>query len=150
MSTTTPERSTSPAAADPMEPVKPKILLAEDDREMRRALAWGLRRAGYDVVEFKSGYALTDHLVDALLADPERPIADLIISDIRMPGASGLDILEGVRTLDAALPVVLITAFGSPATHADAADLGAMVLDKPFDLDDLVAVVQKALERKPG
>jgi DNA-binding NtrC family response regulator len=126
---------------------RPWVLLAEDDREMRRGLAWGLRKDGYEVLEFKDGFKLTDYLVDALMEDPE-DVADVIVSDIRMPGTSGLQILEGLRAFGVATPVILITAFGDPTTHDEATRLHACVLDKPFDLEDLLAAVKRALERK--
>jgi DNA-binding NtrC family response regulator len=69
---------------------------------------------------------------------------DLVISDIRMPGLSGLEILEGLSKREDFPPFVLITAFGDAATHAAAEQNGALALfDKPFDIDDLVEKVRK-------
>jgi DNA-binding response OmpR family regulator len=125
------------------------VLLAEDDTEMRRALAWALEKDGFDVFEFRDGSKLDDYLIDFILADVDADIADIVISDIRMPGASGLEILEAIRTLDAAMPVILITAFGDRKTHEEAAELNARVLDKPFDTAELLATVREALDRRP-
>ena len=62
-----------------------------------------------------------------------------MISDIKMPGLSGLDLLDTLRRSDWAMPVILITAFGDRETHDEAIRLGAVrVFDKPFELDDLV------------
>jgi DNA-binding response OmpR family regulator len=136
--------ASGPASAPASAP-RPRILLAEDDREMRRALGWGLRRAGYDVREFADACDLSDHIADQLVCHRGGALAELIISDIRMPGGSGLGLLEGLREFDGATPVILITAFGSASTHAVAAALGARVLDKPFDIEELLALVRKAL-----
>ncbi|HEY3242009.1 MAG TPA: response regulator, partial [Phycisphaerae bacterium] len=83
-----------------------RILLAEDDREMRHILAWELRMAGYDVVEAQNGIQLLD-LLGSSLIHARLFSVDMIISDIRMPGASGLRVLEDLRRFDAHTPVVL-------------------------------------------
>lgn len=129
---------------DPEDAHRVRILLAEDDLAMRQLLVTALRWEGYRVVSAKNGFELLDVLASALL---RREAFDLIVSDIRMPGPSGLEVLRGVR--DASFrppPVILITAFGSSDTHARAADLGAAaVLDKPFLLEELIRVVSRIL-----
>lgn len=119
------------------------VLLAEDDPAMRAMLARALRRWGYLVVEALDG----DHLaalVDALLLAPgagARAI-DVIVSDVRMPGPSGIDVLGALRAVDWATPVVLMSAFADASVHAEAERLGAVaVFDKPFDVDDLCTAV---------
>jgi DNA-binding NtrC family response regulator len=77
----------------------------------------------------------------------DQPLApfDLIISDVRMPGYGGLDLLASLRHANSRVPVILITAFGSASTHAAAKRLGAFAtLDKPFDLDDLMTLASSA------
>jgi CheY-like chemotaxis protein len=123
----------------------PLILLAEDNPEMRHVLARALRARGYEALELKDGKELFDRIAGHMLikgyVEP-----DLIISDIRMPGRSGLEILAALRNLDWAMPVILITAFGDEETHAEAKRLGAaLILDKPFDIDDLLAAVGEIL-----
>jgi DNA-binding response OmpR family regulator len=124
-----------------------RILLAEDDAAMRALLARTLRRAGFDVVEARSGHETLDRLSQGL--DVELPIGfDLIISDVHMPGYDGLNILASIRQAPIRVPVILITAFGTAAAHATAGRLGAFaILDKPFDLDDLMALVKAAISR---
>ncbi|MBW2702017.1 MAG: response regulator [Deltaproteobacteria bacterium] len=122
-----------------------KIVLAEDDEDMRDLLAGALKRAGYAVDEVADGNELLDHLADGLLAEGRVP-PDLIVSDIRMPGWTGLDVLAGLREPDWTVPIILITAFGNEETHAEAERLGAAVLlDKPFDVDDLLQAVHKVI-----
>jgi DNA-binding NtrC family response regulator len=70
---------------------------------------------------------------------------DVVVSDLRMPGYDGLNIVATLRQNAPDVPVILITAFGTMATHVEAARLGAYaILDKPFDLDDLMSLVKAA------
>lgn len=117
-----------------------RVLLAEDDTEMRRLLATALRREHCEVIEARTGLQLSEQITLAN-TDSARAL-DLIISDIRMPGRSGLDVLGTLRRSDSHTPVILITGFGDPETHAQAYQLGALaVFNKPFDLDDLRTLV---------
>ena len=123
-----------------------RVLLAEDDRELRTLMAEALRRDGLDVVEVEDGRALVDRLADAVSADGALDGFDLVVSDVRMPGFTAIDVLTALRPFLKRTPVVLITAFGDPRTHARARGLGAAaVLDKPFDIDDLRAMLGKLL-----
>lgn len=120
----------------------PVVLLAEDDDELRRLLARKLRRRGLDVVEARTGTQLVElvveHTVEPLA--PEQKEASLVISDLRMPGRSGLDVLRLLRRSNVEVPVILMTAFGSREVHDEARLLGAAaVFDKPVDLDELAA-----------
>jgi DNA-binding response OmpR family regulator len=125
---------------------QPHILLAEDDDELRKLLAWSLHRAGLMVTECADGLVLLDHL-DGYLFSRETNDFDLIISDIRMPGITGIEILEGLHTLENFPPMILITAFGDEETHAQAQRLGvAAMFDKPFDIEDLLATVREVLQ----
>jgi len=122
-----------------------RILLAEDDLEMRRLLAWSLERGGYRVTECADGITLLRQLG---LMDPLRgkPDYDLVISDVRMPGYTGLQVLESIRACDDCPPVVLISAFADAATREKADRLGAAeLLPKPFDVDELLAAVRRLL-----
>lgn len=118
------------------EPVR--LLLAEDDDAMRSFIAEALGRDGYEIVEVASGTELAAEL-DRLVGENGRaPAVDVVVSDIHMPGRSALDVLAQFHTVIDAIPIVLITAFGSDETHAQARDMGiAAVIDKPFDMDDL-------------
>ncbi|HET8933933.1 MAG TPA: response regulator [Polyangiales bacterium] len=138
---TAPQRALSACRSAPL------LVLAEDDDEFRALLARTLRRAGYDVAELNNGVQLLRTLVSHQLDGASSEIA-MIISDIRMPGASGMDALEGINWTSWPIPVVLMTGFGDRETHQKAAKLGAAaVIDKPFDLDELLALVTKLLHK---
>ncbi len=127
-----------------------RILLAEDDADMRDLLARALVHEGYAVTECSNGIQLLDHLSGLLDRRPLEPF-DVIISDIRMPGLTGLEILEGLQGDGGLPPTILITAFGDEATHAEAQLAGAVVtLDKPFEVEDLLAVVRRVLGQGHG
>lgn len=127
-----------------------RVLVAEDDDEMRALLASTLRLDGFEVLEAKNGLELVDHIVPWLAGrEPPAPI-DVIVSDVQMPCFTGMEVLSGLSELRRRPAVVLITAFGDSATHEQARRLGAVtVLDKPFDLDDLRGVLSHVVTRRP-
>ncbi len=122
---------------------RPRVLIAEDDNEMRRLLLKVLRADGYAAVECRDGIELFGHL-EAFVGRQADLDFDAIISDILMPGPTGLEILEALHDRTGFPPVILITAFGDKATHARAEKAGAAaVLDKPFGIDELLAKVHE-------
>ena len=127
------------------------VLLAEDDDEMRALLVMAFLREGYHVTECLHGVDLLGHLESFLCPQDMPPEQwedfDLIVSDIRMPGVTALEVIEGVQQYGGLPPIILITAFGDRDTHMRAHELGvATVFDKPFEFDDLLA---KARELVP-
>lgn len=124
-----------------------RILLAEDDKEMRILLALSLKRSGYDVVQCPDGVDMLTHLEAFLL--PYKTVHesfDLIVSDIWMPGVTGMEVLQGKPNRANFPPMILITAFGDDETHAQAAECGvAAMFDKPFDVDELLEKVNAIL-----
>ncbi len=115
------------------------ILLAEDDFEMRKMLAWSLKREGYEVGECASGTELLEKL-GLLELVPSAQVYDLIISDIRMPGQSGLEVFETLSEFLDFPPIILLTAFPDEKIIKRSEQLGAVaILAKPFEIDDLIA-----------
>lgn len=128
----------------------PRILVAEDDAEMRRLLVWRLQNAGFDTVECADGYQLLDNLGHPVLSG-EPDDFDLIVSDIRMPGVTGLEVLEGIHETEWYAPMILITAFGNDEIHQQAERLGAAgMFDKPFDIDLLIERIREILVLSPS
>jgi DNA-binding NtrC family response regulator len=117
--------------------MKHRILIVEDEEKLRRVMELQLQSAGFDVE--KAGSA-----EDALRMVDR---ADLVITDLRMPGMDGLELLATIRRQNLHLPVIVITAFGTIENAVEAMKAGAVdFLLKPFSLDHLMAVVAKALE----
>jgi len=126
-----------------------RVLVAEDDDELRWLISRTLRKSGFDVIEARDGSALLDRAGEMILHDHTLSGIDLIVSDVRMPGWSGLDVLAGLQHSGVRVPMVLITAFGDDKTHRQAARLGAAaVVDKPFDMDHLCDVVLSSIQWK--
>ena len=117
----------------PMQP-RLRLLLAEDDDDVRWSLGQLLQAQGFEVISVSSGTAMLEHLGAALLFEGRAVPPDIIVTDVRMPGLSGIQVLEGVRSSGWTIPVILITGYGDEATKAYAHSLNALVLDKPLDL----------------
>ncbi len=122
-----------------------RVLLAEDDETLRRLLADVLRQDGYEVEEARDGTELLERIDASLVVRWERAEQVVVVADVHMPGFTGLDVLAILRCAHCVAPVVLITAYGDPETHAEARELGAVVLDKPFELDALRSALADAV-----
>ncbi|SFM44839.1 sigma-54-dependent transcriptional regulator [Thermodesulforhabdus norvegica] len=118
-----------------------RILVVDDDNSHRLMLSTVLDEWGYEVVEADSG----DKAVALVRSEP----VDLVIMDIRMPGIDGIEATKLIRQFNPALPVIILTAYGSIPSAVDAVKSGAFdYLTKPVDLDALNAVINKALEHE--
>jgi CheY-like chemotaxis protein len=123
-----------------------RVLVADDDPDLRQVIAEALRAEGFEVIEAESGPQLLDLIGPTLMGKPGGPPFELVVSDYRMPGISGMSVLGGLRQFDGRLPFIMITAFGDPVTHAEARRLGATaVLDKPFEMRRLIELVRESL-----
>lgn len=139
------ESTLSTVAARPL--ANGRILLAEDDLEMRNMLAWALKREGYLVQECHDGASL-QKWIDRSRSRSSNVEFDMVISDIRMPGLTGLDVLREVQGRSLGLPMILISAFCDQETRELARRLGAAeLLSKPFETEDLVARVKQLMRR---
>ena len=114
-----------------------RILLAEDDPNLRRVLAYHLEREGHRVVQAQDG-------AEALSLLHTEPL-DLVFTDVRMPGVDGMELLRKVRQEKPDLPVVVMTAFGTIEDAVAAMREGASdYLTKPVEREALLLAVQKA------
>jgi len=117
-----------------------RVVVVEDETAVRDLLEEVLRGAGYDVVGYPNGLTA----LDALLAGTD---ADLVISDLRMPGMGGDELLTQLRASRPELNVVVITAFGSIESAIEMVKAGAYdYLTKPFGSDELLLTVQRAMQ----
>jgi two-component system response regulator PilR (NtrC family) len=134
--------STALQAAEPTAAQRPpRILVVDDERSMRELLAIVLRREGYEVLLAENGKSAVDTL--------EREQVDLLISDIKMPDLSGVEVLRAAKRIDPDILGIMITAFASTDTAVEAMRLGACdYLSKPFDIDLLKMKVREKIENR--
>jgi len=118
-----------------------RILVVEDEPDLRKVLSTLLRRGGYTVDLAEEGNGACDRL--------SHEVYDLIITDLKLPGRSGIEVLRASRQACPETPVIVITAFGTDETAAEARRLGAFnYILKPFDTDKILADVEIALDWK--
>jgi len=121
--------------------MKFRLLIADDEKNIREGLAAGLELAGYEVVTAVDG---DDALKRFLKGD-----IDLVISDLRMPGLSGIELLEKIQTEIPGTPVILLTGHGTVETAVEAIRLGAWdFLTKPVNIDHLTLLAKQALDNR--
>lgn len=115
-----------------------RILLAEDDDDMRRFLVKALERAGYEVIDFDNGASAYERL-------REEPF-NLLLTDIVMPEMDGIELARRATEIDPDLKVMFITGFAAVALNPDSnTPKDARILSKPFHLRQLVDEVEKIL-----
>jgi len=115
-----------------------KIILAEDDDDMRRFLVKALEKAGHHVTAFGEGASAFDEI--------KQTTFDLLLTDIVMPEMDGIELARRAAELDPHLKIMFITGFAAVALHPDSkAPKDAKVLSKPFHLRDLVAEVDRMM-----
>lgn len=122
--------------------MKPRtILVVDDDESLRRVTQMQLEEAGYSVLSAASG-------VEALRLIDEH-VPPLVITDLKMPGMSGLEVLKKIRESYPEVTVLMITAFGTVQTAVEAMKAGAYdYITKPIDYEELTLVVNRALEHR--
>ncbi len=115
-----------------------KIILAEDDNDMRLFLARALEKAGHEVTSFAEGASAFEALKGVTV--------DLLLTDIVMPEMDGIELARRAAELDPGLKIMFITGFAAVALHPDSrAPKDAKVLSKPFHLRELVAEVERMM-----
>jgi DNA-binding NtrC family response regulator len=143
VSTAPPPPAAAPAVAvpEPPPPLPARLLLVDDDEDACRLLTEVLEREGYRIVRaLSAGEALGK-------VEREGPF-DAVLTDLRMPGSSGLELLRDLRARDANAIVFVLTAFGDAAAAGEAIRAGAHdVISKPYDLGPLRVTIGRALAR---
>ncbi len=118
-----------------------RILVVEDEQSMRELLTIMLKKETYQVSTLGDGQSA----IEAIRREP----FDLIITDVRMPGVDGLQVLKAAKDLSPDTMIIMITAFATTETAVEAMKLGAYdYITKPFNLDEIKLVIKNALERK--
>jgi two-component system, NtrC family, response regulator AtoC len=116
-----------------------RILIADDHEALRRGLARALTEAGHDVDEAANGNAAIERLHESYY--------DIVLSDLKMGGSDGIDVLRTAKALHPTAAVILMTAFGSVTTAVEAMKIGAFdYVQKPFEIEEMELKLEKALE----
>ena len=118
-----------------------KILVVDDEKSLREVLSIMLKRAGYTVTEASDG--------DEAIGHVNKEIYDLVITDLRMPKADGMDVLKAVKSSSPDTVVLVITAFATSDSAVEAMKQGAYdYLTKPFQVDEVQLIIRNALEKR--
>jgi DNA-binding NtrC family response regulator len=118
-----------------------RILLADDDAALRRVIQFKLKQKGYAVAVAEDGAAALEAI--------KRERYDLLLSDMKMPGLNGIELLEQAKAAQPDLDVILITAYAEISQAVQAVKLGASdYLTKPFEDDQLFIAIEKTLDVK--
>jgi CheY-like chemotaxis protein len=119
-----------------------RVLVAEDDPELRELVASRLRSEGCEVISVGSG----DEALDLISQHDATSALDLAILDVRMPGMSGLEVVYLVRMWELSTPLLLLTAFPEPELIEECDRLRVPVLQKPFPLHRIGSVARTAMQ----
>ena len=116
-----------------------RILVADDHDALRRGLARALTQAGHEVEEAPNGNAAIEKLHESQF--------DVVLSDLKMGGSDGLDVLRTAKSLHPTAAIILMTAFGSVHSAVEAMKIGAFdYVQKPFEIEEMEVKIEKALE----
>lgn len=127
-----------------MTAASPSVHLVDDNEAFRRSTAWLLESAGFRVHTYASA-------PEFLHATARAPLAGCLVSDIRMPNMSGIELQEELNRLDVRLPLIFVTAHGDVPLAVEAMRRGATdFIEKPFDSDTLIGAVQRAIAAAPA
>src|SRR5215475_3466923 len=119
------------------------VHVIDDDEAARHSLAFLLASAKIDVKTYESAAAFLNSMADVK--------SGCIITDVRMPGMSGIDLLRKLKELGVTIPVIVVTGHGDVPLAVEAMKIGAAdFLEKPFDDDAILAAVRSALDRQQG
>jgi len=121
-------------------PSNGKVYVIDDDEAMRDSLSFLLESAGFDVTLFESALKFLDAL-------PELAFG-CVVSDVRMPGLDGIELLKRMKTRPGAFPIIIMTGHGDIPLAVEAMKLGAIdFLEKPFEDDRLITMIEMAVQR---
>ena len=116
-----------------------RILVVDDHDSLRKGLVRALTNAGHDIEEAPNGTIAIERLQDSQF--------DVVLTDLRMGGADGMDVLRTTRSIQPNAAVILMTAFGSIHTAVEAMKIGAFdFVQKPFEIEEMELKIEKAIE----
>jgi two-component system, NtrC family, response regulator AtoC len=116
-----------------------KVLVVDDERKMRRVLQILLEQMGLESIPAENGGEALEHFAAEKI--------DLVLTDLRMPDMSGVELLDKIRAVDSEVPIIVFTAYGTVQSAVDAMKRGAFdYILKPFDLEAVEVVIRRAVE----
>jgi two-component system response regulator (stage 0 sporulation protein F) len=124
-----------------------RVLVAEDDPDMRKLVVEALEKDGHDVRQAADGGELLAQIAGERGREASFASVDVVVSDVRMPGYSGLEMFERLFDARWRIPVILMTAFGDRDTRRRAERVGAILFDKPLVLEELRVAVNRLSRR---
>jgi DNA-binding NtrC family response regulator len=143
------EASPAESALEPR--TRLRVLFAEDDEDLRRALSDALQSHGYEVVAVRDGHAVLEHLGASLVLERRDAPMDILVTDLRMPGVTGMQLLEGLRARGWTLPIVVMSAFADDEVRQRALATGATAfLSKPVDVGELQRIIHESVAGARG
>jgi DNA-binding response OmpR family regulator len=117
-----------------------RVLIVDDEKRLAYSLGQTLQ------LDFPECQVAMAYSGEEALSSLANETYDLIIADVRMPGVSGMELIKGVRYLDADVPIIVMTGYGSASLRREAAELGVdHYIDKPFNIDELISTVSQLL-----
>lgn len=120
-----------------------RIMVVDDEAIIREGMKRILDGSGFVVETYASGYLALEKLQESTF--------DLLITDLKMPGMGGMEVLKSIGVLQPEMPVIIITGYSSVDTAVEAMKNGAVdYVAKPFTPDDIITKVRSALEKKSG
>lgn len=125
----------------------PRVLVAEDDDDLRSLVAEQLRRDGCEVFEAATGDEALTVISDVVAGSGPADELELVVMDLRMPGLSGIEVMALMRSMRCPTPVLVVTAYPDPALFEEVERLGGVVLPKPFGFARLSAAASAAMKR---
>jgi DNA-binding NtrC family response regulator len=118
-----------------------KIMVVDDEEGVRESFKMILKIKDYDVQTFENGEAAVDSL--------KKDVFDLAFVDYKLPGMDGIEVLRKIKEIDPNVEVVIVTAYASESSHANAITLGALeYLRKPFLMEEIYELVERGLRKK--
>ena len=125
--------------------MKKRILIADDEAALLKTMAFTLKRKGYEAVTFADGKSAYNAI---MIASKNGKFFDLIITDIQMPGLSGLELIRKIREAGIKAPILAITGFGNKQMVVDLMQAGCNdFLDKPFSMNEYIERISILINR---
>ncbi|MBU1026127.1 MAG: response regulator [Candidatus Margulisbacteria bacterium] len=118
-----------------------KILIVDDERGVRESFEMILKIKDYEVTTFEDG--------EAAISSLKKDMFDMAFVDFKLPGMDGIEVLKKIKEVDPNIEVVIVTAYASESSHANAITLGALeYLRKPFLMEEIYELVERGLRKQ--